>query len=101
MDPADQLTANTNDYVFHCPLDEIDGASRVLHPLWSGYRCKPYCGVFLKDYRNPCFLQELTTSDPYSGVVHDHRLKEETLECVQHIYEHRIQVRYTYADYLI
>ena len=40
-----------NDFIFHPPLDEIDGAARVLHPIWSGLRGKPYCGVFLKDYR--------------------------------------------------
>ena len=40
-----------NDFVFHPPLDEIDGAARCLHPIWAGMRGKPYCGVFLKDYR--------------------------------------------------
>ena len=40
-----------NDFIFHAPLDEIDGAARVLHPIWNGLRGKPYCGVFLKDYR--------------------------------------------------
>merc|ERR1712087_766583 len=40
-----------NDFVFHPPLDETDGAARCLHPIWSGIRGKPFCGVFLKDYR--------------------------------------------------
>ena len=40
-----------NDFVLHPPLDEIDGAARCLHPIWSGMRGKPFCGVFLKDYR--------------------------------------------------
>eukprot|EP01083_Nonionella_stella_P122898 369974_1 len=40
-----------NNFIFHPPLDEVDGAARVLHPIWNGLRGKPYVGVFLKDYR--------------------------------------------------
>ena len=39
--------------VDHPPLDEIDGAARVLHPVFAAYNPagpKRYSGVFLKDY---------------------------------------------------
>ena len=34
------------------PLDSIDGASRVYHPVVTGLRDKPSHGLFLKDYRS-------------------------------------------------
>lgn len=39
--------------VRHTPLDEIDGAARVLHPVFEAYSTSPtyYSGVFLKDYK--------------------------------------------------
>ncbi|WP_295625958.1 SDR family NAD(P)-dependent oxidoreductase [uncultured Corynebacterium sp.] len=37
---------------FHAPLDLIDGAARVYHPIVAGETGGPeYSGVFLKDYR--------------------------------------------------
>ena len=37
---------------FSPPLDELDGAMRVLHPVLSGFDNGPlYCGIFLKDYK--------------------------------------------------
>lgn len=36
---------------FHAPLDLIDGAARVYHPIVAGERGTDYSGVFLKDYR--------------------------------------------------
>ena len=35
---------------FHAPLDLIDGAARVYHPIVAGERGTEYSGVFLKDY---------------------------------------------------
>ena len=39
--------------VRHVPLDEVDGAARVLHPVFAAYRREEpefFSGVFLKDY---------------------------------------------------
>ncbi|MEJ5919849.1 SDR family NAD(P)-dependent oxidoreductase [Corynebacterium sp. H78] len=36
---------------FHAPLDLIDGAARVYHPIVAGERGTLYAGVFLKDYQ--------------------------------------------------
>ncbi|KAJ3273486.1 hypothetical protein HDV01_004406 [Terramyces sp. JEL0728] len=33
------------------PIDEWDGAMRVLHPVITGYQGELYSGVFLKDYK--------------------------------------------------
>lgn len=35
---------------FRPPLDVVDGAARVCHPIFSGLEGSPYSGVFLKDY---------------------------------------------------
>ena len=35
---------------FRPPLDVVDGASRVCHPIFAGVKGKPIYGVFLKDY---------------------------------------------------
>jgi len=40
------------DKIFHPPLDELDGAARVVDPIFAAVNGeKPYFGVFLKDYR--------------------------------------------------
>jgi NAD(P)-dependent dehydrogenase (short-subunit alcohol dehydrogenase family) len=36
---------------FRTPLDVIDGAARIYHPIVSGENGEPLFGVFLKDYR--------------------------------------------------
>jgi len=36
---------------FRTPLDIIDGAARIYHPIVSGENGEPLSGVFLKDYR--------------------------------------------------
>ncbi|WP_448850761.1 SDR family NAD(P)-dependent oxidoreductase [Corynebacterium sp. 335C] len=36
---------------FHAPLDLVDGAARVYHPIVAGERGEDLSGVFLKDYR--------------------------------------------------
>ncbi|MEY9909276.1 NAD(P)-dependent dehydrogenase (short-subunit alcohol dehydrogenase family) [Catenulispora sp. MAP12-49] len=36
---------------FRTPLDIIDGAARIYHPIVSGEAGEPLSGVFLKDYR--------------------------------------------------
>ncbi|ETO33166.1 oxidoreductase-like protein [Reticulomyxa filosa] len=40
-----------SEFAFHPPLDEVDGAARVLHPIWCGLKGHLFCGVFLKDYK--------------------------------------------------
>jgi NAD(P)-dependent dehydrogenase (short-subunit alcohol dehydrogenase family) len=42
--------AKTHD--FQTPIDEVDAAARVLHPVFHGYApgVEPLRGVFLKDY---------------------------------------------------
>ena len=38
-------------HAFQTPLDEVDAAARVLHPVFEGLSTgKPLFGVFLKDY---------------------------------------------------
>ena len=33
------------------PIDEVDAAARILHPVFDGIVCEtPLSGVFLKDY---------------------------------------------------
>ncbi|MFD0631387.1 hypothetical protein ACFQ9X_06840 [Catenulispora yoronensis] len=36
---------------FRTPLDIVDGAARIYHPIVSGENGEPLHGVFLKDYR--------------------------------------------------
>ncbi|GAA3030375.1 SDR family NAD(P)-dependent oxidoreductase [Kitasatospora albolonga] len=36
---------------FRTPLDVVDGAARVYHPIVRGEAGEPYSGVFLKDYQ--------------------------------------------------
>lgn len=51
-DPLHHATRKERVHDFHPPLDAIDGAARVLDPLFSGHRSgeHPY-GLFFKDYR--------------------------------------------------
>jgi len=51
-DPLHHAARKQRVHDFHAPLDSIDGAARVLDPLFVGLRTgeHPY-GLFLKDYR--------------------------------------------------
>ena len=46
--PKAYRTAQTG---FQTPIDEVDAAARILHPVFDGIVCEtPLSGVFLKDY---------------------------------------------------
>jgi len=51
-DPLVHVERKQHEHDFHPPLDAIDGAARVLDPLFSGLATgrHPY-GLFFKDYR--------------------------------------------------
>jgi NAD(P)-dependent dehydrogenase (short-subunit alcohol dehydrogenase family) len=51
-DPLHHVSRKQRDHDFHAPLDAIDGAARVLDPVFLGYGSgQNLWGLFLKDYR--------------------------------------------------
>ena len=49
--PIERAAAHAEAHHFQTPLDEVDAAARVCHPVFHGVDAdRPLFGVFLKDY---------------------------------------------------
>ena len=49
--PREKAARIAKEHHFQTPIDEVDAAARVLHPVFEGVSTgKPLFGVFLKDY---------------------------------------------------
>jgi len=51
-DPAHLAARKTEEHAFSPPLDVVDGAARIVAPIFEGFRTGTHAtGVFFKDYR--------------------------------------------------
>jgi len=48
--PAHLAAQKARDHGFQTPIDEVDAAARILHPVFEGLEGERLFGVFLKDY---------------------------------------------------
>jgi NAD(P)-dependent dehydrogenase (short-subunit alcohol dehydrogenase family) len=50
-DPAEIAMRKVEQHRFHPPLDVVDGAARIVAPIFDGFRTGEHqYGLFLKDY---------------------------------------------------
>ena len=52
-DPVEIAERKTDEHRFHPPLDIVDGAARIVDPIFDGFLTGEHVwGQFLKDYRS-------------------------------------------------